>query len=168
MFENGDTPYISIGGSMNKITIALALALTFSAPAFSDDVEEPELDQSAYSGDICLTHSAAAAIGAMGRYAGAPLVFKYTSAEKINVLYRKPDATGNMLYREYDDLPKDAIYVFEEYNLEQRKNFEVSAMFGWKQTDIWIKDKRPAVDKTILAPIFYGHCKQQMEKTNEH
>jgi hypothetical protein len=147
---------------MKRLLLAVTLATSASVFAHNDNKNEPNEPPS-----VCLRHGAAATIGAMGRYAGTSLVFKYAPIETIDKLYRR-DGSGGRVYRDYDDLPKDAIYVATEYDLEQRKNFEVSALFGWKQANRWIAEGRPVPERYLLMPIFYTNCEKQMkEQTNE-
>jgi hypothetical protein len=145
---------------MKKLLLAVALATSTSVFAHSGDENEPNEPPS-----FCARHGAAAAVGAMGRYSGAPLLFLYASIEMIDELYRR-DVRGGREYKDYADLPKNAIHVPMEYNLEQRKNFEVSALFGWKQADRWIKEGRPVPERYLLMPIFYTDCEKQMKERN--
>jgi len=98
----------------------------------------------------CMTHSARAAWGAKARFFGAPAKFIYVPMEKVKAM---------MLGQ--TEILNDGIYIAEELTLDQRKDYEVSAFFGWKQADQWVQKNLKPLDSHELTAKFYQHCREQ-------
>lgn len=102
----------------------------------------------------CLTVGVRAAWGAQARFLGAPAVFKYIPEKPLQ----------KMFMGEVTDIPTDAIYVLDELNLDQRRSYEESAYYGWKQADRWVKEGRERQEYEVLSAIFYNGCKVDLMK----
>jgi hypothetical protein len=60
------------------------------------------------------------------------------------------------------DIRADGIYVLDELDLDERRAYEESAFYGWKQADRWVAEGRERPDYEVLAAVFYQSCKQQL------
>jgi hypothetical protein len=131
---------------------AVAL-LALSCTAFADDSEpqvEPTPDVAAMR--YCMTVGVRAAWGAQARFLGAPANFKYIGEAPLK----------KMFYGDTSEIPNDAIYVLDELNLDQRRTYEETAFFGWKQADRWLREGRVRQDYEVLAAVFYQGCKDSL------
>ena len=97
----------------------------------------------------CLIHSARAAWGAEARFHGSPAIFKY-----------RPAATIKKYMSGESPLPADAIYVAEELDMTQRKEYEVAAFFGWKQANNWVNEGKHPIERHVIISIFIDACKK--------
>jgi len=52
--------------------------------------------------------------------------------------------------------------IADELNLEERRAYEESAFYGWKQADRWVAEGRERLDYEVLAAVFYQSCKQEL------
>jgi len=102
----------------------------------------------------CQTQGVRAAWGAQARFLGAPASFKYISVASLQKMFMGDVA----------DIPGDAIYVLDELNLDERRAYEESAFYGWKQADRWMAEGRERPDYEVLAALFYQSCKQELTK----
>jgi hypothetical protein len=69
-------------------------------------------------------------------FLGAPAQFKYIAQAPLK----------RMFMGETSDIPTDAIYVLEDMDLDQRRQYEENAFFGWKQADAWMREGRERPD----------------------
>ncbi len=99
----------------------------------------------------CQTVGVRAAWGAQARFLGAPAVFHYVPEAPLKKMF-----TGQLA------IPADAIYVLEDLDLLQRRHYEESAFFGWKQADRWVREGRPQPAYQVLAALFYQRCKESL------
>jgi len=159
---------------MKKFLLIAVLAVGLSSVAFADDqTPDHSINGDDHSGEsphwsppnpnepntpentmmrYCLTIGVRAAWGAQARYLGAPAVFKYI-----------PEAPLKKMFMGYEEnIPTDGIYVLDELNLTQRREYEEVAFYGWKQADKWIQEGRERVDYEILSAIFYDGCKKEL------
>jgi hypothetical protein len=100
----------------------------------------------------CQTVGVRAAWGAQARFLGAPAQFKYIAQAPLK----------RMFMGETSDIPTDAIYVLEDMDLDQRRQYEENAFFGWKQADAWMREGRERPEYEVLAALFYNGCKQSL------
>ena len=100
----------------------------------------------------CLTTAARAAWGAQARILGAPAIFKYIPAAPLKKMFWG-DAAG---------IPADAIYVLDELDLDQRREYEESALYGWKEANRWLNNGQDKQDYEVLVAMFYQACKQSL------
>jgi len=102
----------------------------------------------------CQTVGVRAAWGAQARFLGAPASFKYIASAPLQKMFMG-DVAG---------VRTDAIYVLEELDLEERRQYEESAFYGWKQADRWVAEGRERPEYEVLAAVFYNRCKQELSK----
>jgi hypothetical protein len=102
----------------------------------------------------CQTQGVRAAWGAQARFLGAPASFKYIPVAPLQKMFMGDVA----------DVPGDAIYVLDELDLEERRAYEETAFYGWKQADRWVTEGRERPDYEVLAAVFYQACKQELAK----
>lgn len=102
----------------------------------------------------CLTFGVRAAWGAQARFLGAPATFKYIPEKPLQ----------KMFMGETKDIPTDAIYLLDQMNLDERREYEEVAFYGWKQADRWVREGRNPQDYEILSAIFYNGCKEDYKK----
>ena len=81
----------------------------------------------------------------------APAVFRYI-----------PEAPLKKMFMGESAIPTDAIYVLQDMDLRQRREYEEAAFFGWKQADRWVNEGRPRPEYTVLAALFYQRCKESL------
>lgn len=161
---------------MKKFLLFATLAIGFASLAFADErASDRDLDGEHHEGEpphwsppnpeipntvdnaamrYCLTVGVRAAWGAQARFLGAPAVFKYISEKPL----------FKMFVGDVTEIPTDAIYVLNELNLDQRRTYEETAYYGWKQADRWIREGRERQDYEVLSAIFYNGCKEDMMK----
>jgi len=102
----------------------------------------------------CQTQGVRAAWGAQARFLGAPATFKYIAEAPLRKMFMGDVA----------DIRTDAIYVLDELDLDERREYEESAFHGWKQADRWAAEGRERPEYEVLAALFYQSCKQQFTK----
>jgi len=102
----------------------------------------------------CQTQGVRAAWGAQARFLGAPASFKYIAVAPLQKMFM-----GDVV-----DIPGDAIYVSDELDLDERRAYEESAFYGWKQADNWVAEGRERPDYEVLAAVFYQACKKELSK----
>mgnify|MGYP001224175095 CR=1 FL=1 len=143
---------------MKTILVTIALLLS-SIVAAHEDAEPPNSSQPNYDAALyqCFVHGARAAWGADARFHSAPLVFKYVSTETVKAYMFGRTVTGDKI-----EVPTDGIYISEDLDLTGRKEYEQSALYGWKQADVWIKAGKSAIDRSVLLSIFADDCKQHI------
>jgi hypothetical protein len=100
----------------------------------------------------CQTQGVRAAWGAQARFLGAPATFKYIPEAPLQKMFMGDVA----------DIRADGIYVLDELDLDERRAYEESAFYGWKQADRWVAEGRERPDYEVLAAVFYQSCKQQL------
>src|ERR1700674_3751597 len=93
----------------------------------------------------CQTQGVRAAWGAQARFLGAPATFKYIPDAPLQKMFMGDGA----------DIRSDAIYVLDELDLDQRRAYEESAFYGWKEADRWVAEGRERPDYEVLAAVFY-------------
>jgi hypothetical protein len=103
----------------------------------------------------CQTAGVRTAWGAQARFLGAPAVFRYI-----------PEAPLRKMSMGESAIPTDAIYVLEDLDLHQRREYEESAFFGWKRADRWVREGRPQPEYSVLAAVFYQGCKDSLTATS--
>jgi hypothetical protein len=115
---------------------------------------EPPLDATPAMAAMryCQTQGVRAAWGAQARFLGAPATFRYIPEAPLRKMFMADIA----------DMQADAIYVLDELNLEERRAYEESAFYGWKQADRWVAEGRERPDYEVLAAVFYQSCKQEL------
>jgi len=138
---------------VRKSIFAALGCLVLSCPVLAHDVdpimdETPELAAMRY----CQTEAVRAAWGAQARFLGAPATFKYIGRAPLK----------KMFMGEVAEIPNDAIYVLDEMNLDQRREYEESAFFGWKQADRWVSEGRERPEYEVLTAVFYDGCKKTL------
>ncbi|HTT40693.1 MAG TPA: hypothetical protein VMH32_23800 [Burkholderiales bacterium] len=138
---------------IRKSIVAAAGWVALSCSALAHDVdpvmdETPELAAMRY----CQTVGVRAAWGAQARFLGAPSTFKYIGRDPLK----------RMFMGEATDIPNDAIYVLDEMNLDQRREYEETAFYGWKQADKWVREGRERPEYEVLAAVFYDGCKKAL------
>lgn len=139
---------------MTRNSIIAAAGLLFlSCSAVAHDVdpivdETPALAAMRY----CQTVGVRAAWGAQARFLGAPATFKYIAETPLRKMFMGDVA----------EIPTDAIYVLDDMSLDQRREYEETAFFGWKQADKWVRDGRERPEYEVLAAVFYQGCKSEM------
>jgi hypothetical protein len=102
----------------------------------------------------CQTQGVRAAWGAQARFLGAPATFKYIPEAPLKKMFMGDVA----------DVRGDAIYVLDELDLDQRRDYEESAFYGWKQADRWVAEGRERPDYEVLVAVFYQSCEQKLTK----
>ena len=149
---------------MKRFLLIAALMLAFPVTTLAHESEEgephhwsppdPPLDNSPASAAMryCLTEGARAAWGAQARFLGAPSTFKYIEETPLK----------KMFYGDPKEIPTDAIYVWEAMNIDERRQYEEVAFYGWKQADAWVKEGRERPEYEVLTAIFYDGCKKNL------
>jgi hypothetical protein len=140
-------------------SIGLAAVLMLSSGAALAHESEPELDPDPALAAMryCQTVGVRAAWGAQARFLGAPAQFKYIAQAPLK----------RMFMGETTDIPTDAIYVLEDMDLDQRREYEENAFFGWKQADAWVREGRERPEYEVLAALFYNGCKQSLTSAEQ-
>lgn len=129
-----------------------AVLVVLSSTAFSHEGHPPVDETPALAAmRYCQTAGVRAAWGAQARFLGAPAVFRYI-----------PEAPLRKMFTGESAIPADAIYVLEDMDLRQRREYEESAFFGWKQANRWVREGRPQVEYSVLAAVFYQGCKESL------
>jgi len=115
---------------------------------------EPPLDDSPATAAMryCGTVGVRAAWGAQARFLGAPATFKYIPEARLR----------KMFMGEASEIPGDAIYVLDELSLDERREYEETAFYGWKQADHWMREGRERPEYEVLAALFYRGCTQEL------
>lgn len=144
-----------------KTIFAAALFALFSNLSFAHGVDdfvpaEPPYDETPVIAAMryCQTVGVRAAWGAQARFLGAAATFKYIQEAPLKKMFMGSVA----------DIPNDAIYVLEDMNLEERRQYEEVAFHGWKQADKWVKDGKERPEFEVLVAIFYNDCKNELIK----
>jgi len=133
----------------------LGALLTVSCAVAAHQMEPPlEATPALAAMRYCQTQGVRAAWGAQARFLGAPASFKYISAAPLKKMFMGDVA----------DVPGDAIYVLDELDLDERRAYEESAFYGWKQADRWVADGRERPEYEVLAALFYQACKENLTK----
>ena len=130
-----------------------AVLLLLSHSVLAHDAEPP-LDQRPAVANMqyCLSAGVRAAWGAQARFLGAPAVFRYIPEAPLRKMFAG-DVSG---------IPTDAIYVLEDLDLAQRREYEELAFYGWKQADRWVREGREQMDYEFLSAVFYNGCTQSL------
>ena len=138
---------------IRKSIFAAAGWLALSCSALAHDVD-PAMDETPALAAMryCQTVGVRAAWGAQARFLGAPGTFKYIAQAPLKKMFMGAVA----------DIPNDAIYVLEEMNLDQRREYEETAFYGWKQADKWVREGRERPEYEVLAAVFYDGCKKAL------
>jgi hypothetical protein len=130
-----------------------AVLVVLSGAAFPHEGNPPVDETPAIAAmRYCQTTGVRAAWGAQARFLGAPAVFRYIPEAPLR----------KMFGGEVSDIPTDAIYVLEDLDLRQRREYEEAAFFGWKQADRWVRDGRQRPAYEMLTALFYHGCKQSL------
>jgi hypothetical protein len=135
-------------------SIVLSAAFVLLSPtAFSHD-SDPAGEPSAVEAAMryCQTVGARAAWGAQARFLGAPATFKYVAQTPLRKIFMG----------EVSDIPTDGIYVLDEMDLTQRREYEEVAFYGWKQADKWMHEGKERPEYMVLTALFYDGCKQEL------
>ena len=135
------------------IPIIVSALLVTPLTGFAHTIEAP-LDETPAAAAMryCQTQGVRAAWGAQARFLGAPATFKYIPEAPLQ----------KMFMGEVADIRSDAIYVLDELDLDERRAYEESAFYGWKQADRWVAEGRDRPDYEVLAAVFYQSCKQEL------
>jgi len=136
-----------------------AVLLLLSNSVLPHDADPP-VDQTSAVADMqyCLRAGVRAAWGAQARFLGAPAVFRYIPEAPLK----------KMFVGEVSGIPTDAIYVLEDLDLAQRREYEELAFYGWKQADRWVREGREQMDYEFLSAVFYNGCTQSLRaKAND-
>ena len=133
-----------------KSTLILTGLLLLSSSAIAHD-NAPILDETPALAAMryCQTVAVRAAWGAQARFLGAPATFKYIPETPLKKMFMGDVA----------EIPTDGIYVLDEMNLDQRREYEETAFYGWKEADKWVRDGRERPEYEVLAAVFYQGCK---------
>jgi hypothetical protein len=136
-----------------KSIFGAAALFALCSTAFAHD-SQPKVDPTpdAAAMRYCMTVGVRAAWGAQARFLGAPPHFKYIAEGPLK----------KMFWGDAKEIPTDAIYVLEELNLDQRRTYEETAFYGWKQADRWLREGREQQDYEVLAAVFYQGCKESL------
>ena len=136
--------------------IALLAALASMPSIGFAHEDEPPLESTPAMAAMryCQTQGVRAAWGAQARFLGAPASFKYIPIAPLQKMFMGDVA----------DIPADAIYVLDELDLDERRAYEETAFYGWKQADRWVTEGRKRPDYEVLAALFYQNCKQELAK----
>jgi hypothetical protein len=146
---------------MKHASLGLAAALFLFAVGAPAHDEDPPVDETPALAAMryCQTVGVRAAWGAQARFLGAPAVFRYIPEAPLKKMF-----TGAV-----SEIPTDAIYVLEDLDLSQRREYEEVAFFGWKQADRWVREGRKQPDYQVLAALFYHGCKKTLtSEPSEH
>jgi len=142
----------SVKRSVRGVALIAAIAV-IPCVAFAHDSEPPlDVTPAMAAMRYCQTQGVRAAWGAQARFLGAPATFKYIPAAPLRKMFMGDVA----------DVQADAIYVLDELNLDERRAYEESAFYGWKQADRWVAEGRERPDYEVLAAVFYQNCKQEL------
>lgn len=138
-------------GHVGSVVLAGVLMLLSSTLSAHDN--DPQTDETSALAAMryCLTVGVRAAWGAQARFIGAPAVFKYVSERPLKKMFMGDAA-----------IPTDAIYVLDEMDLDQRRQYEEIAFHGWKEADRWMREGREQPDYEVLTAIFYQGCKESL------
>ena len=133
------------------IATAILLVLSGASPAheFESPVDDPA---AAASMRYCQTFAVRAAWGAQARFRGAPATFTYIPEARLKSMFMGDAA----------EIPGDAIYVLERLSIDQRREYEEAAFYGWKQADSWVREGREGPEYEVLAAVFYRGCTQEL------
>jgi hypothetical protein len=137
----------------DAIGIAAAVLFLSSNSVLGHDAEPP-VEANPVSAEMryCLTAGVRAAWGAQARFLGAPAVFRYIPEAQLR----------QMFVGEITGIPTDAIYVLEDLDLAQRREYEELAFYGWKQADRWVREGRTRMAYELLSAVFYDGCKRTL------
>ena len=134
------------------IPIIVTALLVMPLTGLAHTIEAPLDETPAAAMRYCQTQGIRAAWGAQARFLGAPAAFKYVSVNSMQSMFMG-DVAG---------IPGDAIYVLDELDLDERRAYEESAFYGWKQADRWVAEGRERPDYEVLAAVFYQSCKREL------
>lgn len=130
-----------------------AVLFCFSIGARAHDADPPvEPTPAVGRMQYCLSAGVRAAWGAQARFLGAPAVFRYIPEAPLR----------KMFVGEISGIPSDAIYVLEDLDMAQRREYEELAFYGWKQADRWVREGRERMDYEFLSAVFYQGCTQSL------
>jgi hypothetical protein len=104
----------------------------------------------------CQTKGARATWGAQARFLGAPATFKYTPEARLR----------RMFMGDLAEMGVDAIYVLDELDSDERRDYEDNALFGWMQADRWVADGRERPEYEVLVALFLQDCKAELTKSD--
>jgi len=153
LFEVAGVP--SAGRRFAHRVALLAALAAMPCIGFAHETEPPlEATPAMAAMRYCQTQGVRAAWGAQARFLGAPATFKYIAEAPLRKMFMGDVA----------DIGSDAIYVLDELNLDERRAYEESAFYGWKQADRWVAEGRERPDYEVLAAVFYQSCKQGLSK----
>jgi len=145
----------SAGRPFARHVALLASLVAMPCIGFAHETEPPlEATPAMAAMRYCQTVGVRAAWGAQARFLGAPASFKYIASAPLQKMFMG-DVAG---------VRTDAIYVLEELDLEERRQYEESAFYGWKQADRWVAEGRERPEYEVLAAVFYNRCKQELSK----
>ena len=135
------------------VVLGAVLVGVYSGGAFAHDANPPgEPTPAAAQMQYCLSAGVRAAWGAQARFLGAPAVFRYIPEAPLK----------KMFVGEVSGIPTDAIYVLEDLDLAQRREYEELAFYGWKQADRWVCEGREQMDYELLSAVFCQGCTQSL------
>lgn len=136
--------------------LLVAAAMMFSSLSFADDHAPPPMEVTPELAAMryCQTFGIRAAWGAQARFFGAPATFKYINEADLK----------KMFWGDPKDMPHDGIYILEDLDLSQRRQYEEVAFYGWKQAGQWMKANKARPDFEVLTAIFIDGCKKQLTK----
>ena len=142
----------------NALGAAAVLFLLSNSVLAHDSHPPAEQTPAAAQMQYCLSAGVRAAWGAQARFLGAPAVFRYIPEAPLR----------KMFVGEVSGIPTDAIYVLEDLDLAQRREYEELAFYGWKQADRWVREGRDQMDYEFLSAVFYQGCTQSLRaKAND-
>ena len=139
------------------VLFASVMAVPCSGVAHVHEMEQPrEATPTASAIRACQTKGVRAAWGAQARFLGAPATFKYIPEAPLRKMFMGDIA----------DMRADAIYVLDELETEERRDYEESAFYGWTQADRWVADGRERPEYEVLVALFYQGCKEDLKKSD--
>ena len=150
-FKAADAP--TEGRRFARHVALLASLVAMPCIGFAHETEPPlEATPVMAAMRYCQTQGVRAAWGAQARFLGAPATFKYIPQAPLKKMFMGDVA----------DIRSDAIYVLDELDLDERRAYEESAFYGWKQADRWVAEGRERPEYEVLAAVFYQSCKQEL------
>jgi hypothetical protein len=145
----------SAGRGWVRQVALLASFLVVPCSGFTHEMEPPLQTTPVMAAmRYCQTEGVRAAWGAQARFLGAPASFKYIPEAALR----------KMFMGDVSAIRTDAIYVLDELDQDERRQYEESAFHGWKQADRWVAEGRERPEYEVLAALFYQSCKQQLTK----
>ena len=139
------------------VLFASVMVVPCSGFAHVHEMEQPrEATPTASAIRACQTKGVRAAWGAQARFLGAPATFKYIPEAPLRKMFMGDIA----------DIRADAIYVLDELETEERRDYEESAFYGWTQADRWLADGRERPEYEVLVALFYQGCKEDLMRSD--